>query len=120
MKSLPSEGPVLGVQFVGAAGDLLSYADAGYPASAGPVSVPRNFGWRIGNGHRPKRYSRRLRRVFRMSTQTSIIREGSHQDLHLNERSKGCKHVQTVIILGRRRESILWALPRDNRVTPAL
>lgn len=70
-------GPILGAEFVVAAGDLTSYTDAGHTASAARlVPVPRDSGRRTGNLHRSKRYSRRLRRVFYLSAQTSIIRDG--------------------------------------------
>ncbi|MFF5014662.1 IS110 family transposase [Streptomyces sp. NPDC001165] len=122
IESLPGVGPILAAEFVVAAGDLSAYSDAGHLASAaGLVPVPRDSGRRTGNLHRPKRYSRRLRRVFYMSAQASIIREGPNRDFYLKKRSEGCKHVQAVIALARRRVSILWALLRDNRVfTPAL
>ncbi|MER6685985.1 IS110 family transposase [Streptomyces olivaceoviridis] len=117
IESLPGMGPILGAEFVVAAGDLAAYADAGHLASAaGLVPVPRDSGRRTGNLHRPKRYSRRLRRVFYMSAQTSIIREGPNRDFYLKKRGEGCKHVQAVIALARRRASVLWALLRDNRV----
>jgi transposase len=77
--------------------------------------VPRDSGRRTGNLHRPKRYNRRLRRVFYLSAQTSIIREGPNRDFYLKKRGEGCKHVQAVIALARRRASVLWALLRDNR-----
>ncbi|PNG23749.1 IS110 family transposase [Streptomyces cahuitamycinicus] len=116
IESLPGMGPILGAEFVVAAGDLWAYADAGHLASAaGLVPVPRDSGRRIGNLHRPKRYSRRLRRVFYLSAQTSIIREGPNRDFYLKKRGEGCKHVQAVIALARRRASVLWALLRDNR-----
>lgn len=116
IESMPGMGPILGAEFVVAAGDLASYADAGHLASAaGLVPVPRDSGRRTGNLHRPKRYSRRLRRVFYMSAQTSIIREGPNRDFYLKKRGEGCKHVQAVIALARRRASVLWALLRDNR-----
>ncbi|WP_369393195.1 IS110 family transposase [Streptomyces sp. CG1] len=117
IESMPGMGPILGAEFVAAAGDLATYADAGHLASAaGLVPVPRDSGRRTGNLHRPKRYNRRLRRVFYMSAQTSIIREGPNRDFYLKKRSEGCKHVQAVIALARRRASVLWALLRDNRV----
>ncbi|MER5781291.1 IS110 family transposase [Streptomyces mobaraensis] len=117
IESMPGVGPVLGAEFVVAAGDLTAYADAGHLASAaGLVPVPRDSGRRTGNLHRPKRYSRRLRRVFYMSAQTSIIREGPNRDFYLKKRAEGCKHVQAVIALARRRASVLWALLRDGRV----
>ncbi len=121
IESLPGMGPILGAEFVVAAGDLTAYTDAGHLASAaGLVPVPRDSGRRTGNLHRPKRYSRRLRRVFYMSAQTSVIREGPNRDFYLKKRAEGCKHVQAVIAVARRRASVLWALLRDNRVfTPA-
>ncbi|MEU7147396.1 IS110 family transposase [Streptomyces sp. NPDC045456] len=117
IESLPGMGPILGAEFVVAAGDLSAYVDAGHLASAaGLVPVPRDSGRRTGNLHRPQRYSRRLRRVFYMSAQTSIIREGPNRDFYLKKRGEGCKHVQAVIALARRRASVLWALLRDGRV----
>ncbi|MEU9923800.1 IS110 family transposase [Streptomyces griseoluteus] len=116
IESMPGLGPILGAEFVVAAGDLAAYADAGHLASAaGLVPVPRDSGRRTGNLHRPKRYSRRLRRVFYMSAQTSIIREGPNRNFYLKKRGEGCNHVQAVIALARRRTSVLWALLRDNR-----
>ncbi|AUH39055.1 IS110 family transposase [Streptomyces sp. CMB-StM0423] len=116
IESLPGMGPILGAEFIVAAGDLSAYADAGHLASAaGLVPVPRDSGRRTGNLHRPNRYSRRLRRVFYMSAQTSIIREGPNRDFYLKKRGEGCKHVQAVIALARRRASVLWALLRDGR-----
>ncbi|MFJ3996367.1 IS110 family RNA-guided transposase [Streptomyces parvus] len=117
IESLPGTGPILGAEFVVAAGDLTAYADAGHLASAaGLVPVPRDSGRRTGNLHRPKRYSRRLRRVFYVSAQTSVIREGPNRDFYLKKRGEGCKHVQAVIALARRRASVLWALLRDGQV----
>lgn len=116
IESLPGIGPILGAEFVVAAGDLTSYTDAGHLASAaGLVPVPRDSGRRTGNLHRPRRYSRRLRRVFYLSAQTSIVRDGPNRDFYLKKRGEGCKHVQAVIALARRRTSVMWALLRDNR-----
>ncbi|MDI3423075.1 IS110 family RNA-guided transposase [Streptomyces luteolus] len=122
IESLPGMGPILGAEFLVAAGDLTAYPDAGHLASAaGLVPVPRDSGRRTGNLHRPKRYSRRLRRVFYMSAQVSIIRAGPNRDFYLKKRGEGCKHVQAAIALARRRASVLWALLRDGRVfTPTL
>ncbi|MFG1666281.1 IS110 family transposase [Streptomyces sp. Y7] len=117
IESLPGMGPILGAEFIVAAGDLSTYADAGHLASAaGLVPVPRDSGRRTGNLHRPKRYDRRLRRVFYLSAQTSIIREGPNRDYYLRKRTEGCKHVQAVIALARRRVDVLWALLRDDRL----
>lgn len=114
--SMPGIGPILGAEFVVAAGDLAGYANAGRLASAaGLVPVPRDSGRRTGNLHRPKRYSRRLRRVFYLSAQTSIVRDGPNRDFYLKKRSEGLKHTQALIALARRRVDVLWALLRDNR-----
>lgn len=117
IESLPGIGSILGAELLVAAGDLANYADAGHLASAaGLVPVPRDSGRRTGNLHRPKRYSRRLRRVFYLSAQTSIIRDGPNRDFYLKKRGEGCKHVQAIIALARRRVDVLWALLRDNRI----
>ncbi|MDQ0847610.1 IS110 family transposase [Streptomyces sp. V1I6] len=117
IESLPGMGPILGAEFIVASGDLAAYPDAGHLASAaGLVPVPRDSGRRTGNLHRPKRYSRGLRRVFYLSAQTSIIREGPNRDYYLKKRAEGCKHVQAVIALARRRVDVLWALLRDGRL----
>ena len=84
------------------------------------MHVPRDSGRRTGNLHRPMRYSRRLRRVFYLSAQTAMMREGPNRDFYLKKRGQGLKHVQALIALARRRVDVLWALLRDNRVfTPA-
>lgn len=94
IESLPGMGPILGAELVVAAGDLSAYADAGHLASAaGLVPVPRDSGRRTGNLHRPKRYNRCLRRVFYLSAQTSIVRDGPNRDFYLKKRGEGCKHV---------------------------
>ncbi|MFG1859234.1 IS110 family transposase [Actinomadura geliboluensis] len=117
IESMPGIGPILGAEFVVAAGDLATYADAGrLAAAAGLVPVPRDSGRRTGNLHRPKRYSRRLRRVFYLSAQSSIIRPGPNRDYYLKKRGQGLKHTQAVIALARRRIDVLWALLRDGRV----
>jgi transposase len=122
IESMPGMGPILGAEFVVAAGGLTAYAGAGHLASAARlVPVPRDSGRRTGNLRRPKRYSRRLRWAFSMSAQTGIIREGPNRDFYLKKRGEGCQHVQAVIALARRRAGVLWVLLRDNRVfTPEL
>jgi len=78
IESLPGMGPILGAELIAAAGDLNGYANTGRLASAaGLVPVPRDSGRRTGNMHRPMRYSRKLRRVFYLSAQASMMREVS-------------------------------------------
>ncbi len=110
IESLPGTGPIMGAESIGAAGYLGTYADEGRLASAaGLVPVPRDSGRRTGNLHRPKRYNRRLRRVLHPSAQTRIIREGPNRDPYAKKRSEGCRHVQAVTALARRRVDVLWA-----------
>lgn len=117
IESLPGMGPVLGAELIAAVGDLNSYANAGRLASAaGLVPVPRDSGRRTGNLHRPVRYSRKLRRVFYLSANAAMMREGPNRDYYLKKRSEGDEHVQALICLARRRVDVLWALLRDNRV----
>jgi transposase len=106
IESMPGMGPILGAELLVAAGDFGAYIDDGHLASAAGLT---------GNLHRPKRYNRALRRVFYLSAQSSIIRDGPNRDFYLKKRAEGLKHVQAVIALARRRVSVLWALLRDNR-----
>lgn len=116
IESMPGIGPILGAELLVAAGDFAAYPDDGHLASAaGLAPVPRDSGRRTGNLHRSKRYNRALRRVFYLSAQTSIIRDGPNRDFYLKKRAEGLKHVQAVIALARRRVAVLWALLRDNR-----
>lgn len=116
IESLPGMGPILGAELIAAAGDLAGYANAGRLASAaGLVPVPKDSGRRTGNLHRPVRYSRKLRRVFYLSAQSAMMREGPNRDYYLKKRSEGDNHVQALIALSRRRVDVLWALLRDNR-----
>ena len=121
IESMPGIGPILGAELVVSAGEFSSFRDDGHLASAaGLVPVPRDSGRHTGNLHRPKRYNRQLRRVFYLSAQTSIIRDGPNREFYLKKRAQGLRHVQAVIALARRRVSVLWALLRDNRqFTPA-
>ncbi|WP_281155729.1 IS110 family transposase [Streptomyces sp. HYC2] len=45
-----------------------------------------------------------------------LIRDGPNRDFYLKKRGEGCKHVQAVIALARRRAGVLWALLRDGRL----
>ena len=54
IESMPGIGPILGAEFVVAAGELAAYRDEGHLASAaGLVPVPRDSGRRTGNLHSP-------------------------------------------------------------------
>ncbi|MGW2706711.1 IS110 family transposase [Streptomyces sp. NPDC001340] len=72
--SMPGLGVILGAEFLAASGgdmDLFGTADrlAGF---GGVAPVPRDSGKISGNLHRPRRYNRRLQRVFYISALFSI------------------------------------------------
>jgi transposase len=116
IQSMPGFGPILGAGLLIAAGDLRAFPSAGHlAAAAGLVPVPNDSGRRSGNLHRPHRYSRPLRRVFYLSAQTSMMREGPNREYYLKKRQHGRTHSQAVIALARRRVDVLWALLRDDR-----
>jgi transposase len=118
IESLPGMGPHLGTEFlVSTGGDALAeFATPGRLASyAGLVPVPRDSGRISGNLHRPKRYNRRLRRVFFMAALSSIKNEGPSRTLYQRKRIERRIHTQALLALARRLVDVLWALLRDNR-----
>lgn len=120
IESMPGFGPVLGASLLVAAGDLAAFPTAGHPAAAaGLVPVPNDSGRRVGNLHKPRRYSRPLRHALYLSAQTSMMRAGPNRDYYLKKRARGRTHSQAVIALARRRTDVLWALLRDNRTWTA-
>jgi len=117
IESLPGFGPGLGAEFVVVTGgDLASFATAGRLASyAGLVPVPRDSGRISGNLHRPKRYNRRLRRVFYMAALSSIRGDGPSRQFYDRKRGERLIHSQALLALARRLVDVLWALLRDGR-----
>ena len=121
IESMPGFGPILGATLLVTAGDLAAFPSAGHlAAAAGLVPVPNDSGRRTGNLHKPRRYSRPLRRVLYLSAQTSMMREGPSRDYYLKKRAQGRTHQQAVIALARRRTDVLWALLRDHRTYAAI
>ena len=115
--SMPGIGPLLGAEFLAATGgdmDAFDSADrlAGF---AGVAPAARDSGKISGNLHRPKRYSRRLQRVFYTSALISIRCCDESRRFYDRKRAKGKRHVQAVLALARRRVNVLWALLRDGR-----
>jgi transposase len=117
IESLPGFGPNLGAEFlVATGGNLASFATAGRLASyAGLVPVPRDSGRISGNLHRPKRYNRRLRRVFYMAALSSIRANGPSRQFYDRKRGERLIHSQALLALARRLVDVLWALLRDGR-----
>jgi hypothetical protein len=117
IESLPGFGPGLGAEFlVATGGSLASFATAGRLASyAGLVPVPRDSGRVMGNLHRPRRYNRRLRRVFYMAALSSIRADGPSRQFYDRKRRERFVHTQALLALARRLVDVLWALLRDGR-----
>ncbi|MYT33462.1 MULTISPECIES: IS110 family transposase [unclassified Streptomyces] len=115
--SMPGIGPTLGAEFLAAVGgslDTFPTADR-LAAFAGVSPAPRDSGKVSGNLHRPKRYHRRLQRVFYTSALISIQRDPNSRAFYDRKRAEGKRHTQAVIALARRRVNVLWALIRDGR-----
>lgn len=117
IESLPGFGPNLGAEFlVATRGDPASFATSGRLASyAGLVPVPQDSGRVSGNLRRPKRYNRRLRRVFYIAALSSLRTEGPSRHFYDRKRSEHLIHSQALLALARRLVDVLWALLRDGR-----
>jgi transposase len=117
IESLPGFGPGLGAEFlVVTRGDLASFATAGRLASyAGLVPVPKDSGRITGNLRRPKRYNRRLRRVFYLAALSSLRADGPSRRFYDRKRAERLIHTQALLALARRLIDVLWALLRDGR-----
>ncbi|MGW7539493.1 IS110 family transposase [Amycolatopsis sp. NPDC054798] len=117
IESLPGLGPILGAEFLVVTGGTLSgFASAGRLASyAGLVPVPQDSGRVTGNLRRPKRYNRRLRRVFYMAALSSLRADGPSRAFYDKKRGERLIHTQALLALARRLVDVLWALLRDGR-----
>lgn len=117
IESLPGLGPILGAEFlVTTGGDLAAFATSGRLASyAGLVPVPQDSGRVTGNLRRPKRYNRRLRRVFYMAALSSLKVNGPSRAFYDKKRGERLIHTQALLALARRLVDVLWALLRDGR-----
>lgn len=117
IESLPGFGPSLGAEFlVVTGGDIAAFATSGRLASyAGLTPVPNDSGRITGNLRRPKRYNRRLRRVFYLAALSSIRTNGPSRTFYDRKRSERLIHSQALHALARRLVDVLWALLRDGR-----
>ena len=118
IESLPGMGPGLGAKFlIGTGSDLATFASFGRLASyVGLVPVPRDSGRVTGNLRRPKRYNRRMRRVFYMAALSSLRYEvGPLRRFYDRKRGERQIHTQAFLALARRLVDVLWALLRDGR-----
>lgn len=115
--SMPGLGVILGAEFLAATGgDMAVVGTADRLAGFGGVApVPRDSGRISGNLRRPRRYSRRLQRVFYTSVLFSIRRCEESRRFYERKRAEGKRHTQAVLALARRHVNVLWALLRDGR-----
>ncbi|MEU5418261.1 IS110 family transposase [Streptomyces sp. NPDC020799] len=115
--SMPGIGDMLGAEFIAATGgDMAAFGSPNRLAGvAGLAPVPRDSGKVSGNLRRPRRYSRRLLRMFYISSQVAAVHCPESQRFYQRKRVEGKNHKQAVIALARRRLNVLWALIRDHR-----
>ena len=114
--SMPGFGHLLGAELLAATnGDLTRFNTADRLAGvAGLAPVPRDSGRISGNLKRPRRYDRRLLRVFYLAANNSIKTCPESRNYYDRKRSEGKLHSQAVLCLARRRLNVLWAMQRDN------
>jgi transposase len=109
--SMPGFGSLLGAELLAATnGDLTTFNTADRLAGiAGLAPVPRDSGRISGNLKRPRRYDRRLLRVFYLAANNAIKSCPDSRTYYDRKRSQGKRHSQTVLCLARRRLNVLWA-----------
>jgi transposase len=120
--SMPGFGPVLAAEFLGASGgDLTVFQSADrFAGVVGLAPAPRDSGRISGNHHRPRRYDRRLLRVFYLSGLSALKSCPASRGYYDRKRAEGKSHIQAMLSLARRRLNVLWAMLRDGTTyTPA-
>jgi transposase len=118
--SMPGFGPVLAAEFLGATGgDLTVFQSADrFAGVVGLAPAPRDSGRTSGNHHRPRRYDRRLLRVFYLSGLSALKSCPTSRSYYDRKRLEGKSHIQAMLSLARRRLNVLWAMLRDGTPTP--
>jgi transposase len=115
LASLPGIGPILGAEFLVAAGDLSAFESADQLAAyAGLVPAARDSGKRVGNNRRMRGGNKVLKRVFFLSAFASLRCSAHSRAFYDRKRREGKKHTQALIALARRRVNVLWAMLRDG------
>jgi transposase len=114
--SLPGMGPILGAEFLVAAGDLCAFESADRLAAyAGLVPAAHDSGKRVGNHRRTRGGNKVLKRVFYQSAFASLRGSAPHsRAFYDRKRREGKRHTQALIALARRRVNVLWAMLRDG------
>ena len=115
LSSLPGMGPILGAEFLVAAGDLRAFGSADQLAAyAGLVPAARDSGKRTGNDRRMRGGNKVLKRVFYQSAFASLRSAPESRAFYDRKRAEGKRHPQALIALARRRVNVLWAMLRDG------
>jgi transposase len=97
--SMPGFGPVLAAEFLGATGgDLTVFETADrFAGVAGLAPAPRDSGRITGNHHRPRRYDRRLLRVFYLSGLSALKSCPASRAYYDRKRADGKTHIQAML-----------------------
>jgi transposase len=115
LTSLPGMGPVLGAEFLVAAGDLSAFSSADQLAAyAGLVPAAHDSGKRAGNDHRMRGGNKVLKRAFYQSAFASLRTSPVSRAYYDRKRREGKRHTQALIALARRRVNVLWTMLRDG------
>ncbi len=115
LASLPGMGPVLGAEFLVAAGDLCAFDSADQLAAyAGLVPAARDSGKRVGNDRRMRGGNKVLKRVFYYSAFSSLRSSSESRAFYERKRREGKRHTQALVALARRRVNVVWAMLRDG------
>ena len=115
LASLPGMGPILGSEFLVAAGDLGAFSSADQLAAyAGLVPAARDSGKRTGNDRRMRGGNKVLKRVFYQSAFASLRSSSESRAFYDRKRREGKRHTQALIALARRRVNVVWAMLRDG------
>lgn len=118
---MPGIGDMLGAEFIAATGgDMAVFGSPDRLAGvAGLAPVPPGSGKVSGNLRRPRRYSRRLLRMFYLSAQDAAMHCPISKAFYRRKRDEGRSHKQAILALARRLLNVLWALIRDGRTFDA-
>ncbi|MEU9979499.1 transposase [Streptomyces sp. NPDC051014] len=106
---IASLGIILGAGFLATTGGgMTAFGTADRLAGFGGVTpVPRDSGKISGNLRRPRRYNRRLQRVFYISALFSIRHSEDSRRFYERNRAEGKHHSQAVLTLAHRRVNVL-------------
>lgn len=117
--SMPGFGPVLAAELLGATGGDLSVFESAdrFAGVVGLAPAPWGSGRISGNHHRPRRYDRRLLRVFYLSGLSALKSCPASRGCYDRKRVEGKSHIQVALSLARRRLNVLWAVRATAQLT---